>query len=160
MYDVYVKEFNVEWNIGDKVYCYYTDGNCLWRKKEAVITDISSMYIFTDEKELVHTEEQKQYNLKGGKTDKRGYYQFIIPINHKYVEIFDEKMKLANKVVENLIYLQTPIIYCDILFKKEYIKELLEKSQDLINCFKQAYNMENFDKKFMKTYCDNYNYKR
>ena len=35
------------------------------------------------------------------------------------------------------------------------IKELLEKSQDLINCFNQAYNMENFEKKFMKSYCDN-----
>lgn len=155
MYDVYVKEFNDEWNIGDKVYCYYVDEKCLWKRKETVITDVSSVYIFTDEKELVYTEEQKQYNLKGGRTDKWGYTQLIIPINHEYVKIFDEKMQLANKVVENLTYLQTPIVYCDILFKEEYIKELLEKSQDLINCFKQAYNMEHFDKKFMKADCDN-----
>ena len=160
MYDVYTKEFNTEWNIGDKVYCYYVDAGFLWRKKETVITDISSMFIFTDEKELVYTEKQKKYNLKGGRIDKWGYSQFIIPINHKYVKIFDEKMKLANKVVENLTYLQTPVMYCDILFKEEYIKELLDKSQDLINCFKKAYNMDNFDKKIMETYCDNYNYKK
>ena len=48
-------------NIGDKVYCYYVDTGFLWRKKEAVITDISSMYIFTDEKELIYTENQKKY---------------------------------------------------------------------------------------------------
>ena len=64
MYDVYVKEFNVEWNIGDKVYCYYVDTGFLWRKKETVIIDISSMFIFTDEKELVYTENQKKYNTK------------------------------------------------------------------------------------------------
>ena len=34
MYDVYTKEFNTEWNIGDKVYCYYVDTGFLWRKKQ------------------------------------------------------------------------------------------------------------------------------
>lgn len=155
IYDEYIKEFNTKWNIGDKVYCYYTDPACLWQKKETVITDISSMYIFTDEKELVYEEVVKKYNLKGGRTDKWGYTQLIIPINHKYVKIFDQKMELANKVVENLTYLQTPIKYCEILFHQDYIKELLKKSQELIDCFKKAYNMEYFSKNFMKSYCDN-----
>lgn len=34
MYDVYTKEFNTEWNIGDKVCCYYVDAGFLWRKKQ------------------------------------------------------------------------------------------------------------------------------